>query len=343
MGILKKILLGIVVLVALLVVVGLFLPSSAHVERSAVIAAPICTVHALANGYARFNEWSPWAKRDPNTKYTYEGPDSGVGAKMSWASDDRNVGAGSQEIVESKPFELVRTKLDLGDQGTADAFFRLSKEGEGTKVVWGFDTDFGWSLIGRYFGLAMDSLVGDDYEKGLANLKTFAESLPKADWCAAQIEVVETQPVKIVYVSGSSSTDPAAIGAAMGASYGQIGAFMGKNGLAQAGAPLSIATKWDPAAGVFAYEAGIPIAAMPAAEIPADSPVKIGDTYAGKAIKVVHKGPYENLISTYEQIDAYAAAHGIELGERPWEEYVTDPGQVASPEELITHVFFPVK
>lgn len=342
MGILKKILLGIVMLIVLLVVIGVFLPRTAHVERSTVIDAPICTVFTLVNGYGRFNEWSPWAKRDPNTKYTFEGPDFGVGAKMSWASDDRNVGSGSQEIVASKPFELVGSKLDFGEHGTADAFFRLSEEGQGTKVVWGFDSDAGWNLIGRYFGLAMDSMLGKDYEDGLASLKQLAEGLPKTDWCDSGAEVVDAKPIKIAWVSGSSSTDPAAIGAALGASYGEVGAFLGQHGLEQAGPPISITTKWDEAGGMFAYEAAIPVAGMPAGEIRADSPVKLGPTYEGKAIKVVHKGPYENLPGAYEQITAYAAVHGLELGERPWEEYVSDPGNTPQ-EELITNVYFPVK
>lgn len=174
----KKILMALVGLVAVLVVVGLILPASTHVERETTIAASPEQVFGMVNDFQNFNRWSPWAERDPKTKYTFEGPSSGVGAKMSWASDHPNVGSGSQEIIESKPHTLVRTALDFGDQGQAVAFFKIEPAGEGTKVTWGFDTDAGYNLIGRYFGLILDGMLGPDYERGLANLKRVTESQP---------------------------------------------------------------------------------------------------------------------------------------------------------------------
>ncbi len=68
MQILMKLLIAVLALVAVLAIVGLVLPSTAHVERSAVISAPQSTVFALVNGYARFNEWSPWAEMDPEMR-----------------------------------------------------------------------------------------------------------------------------------------------------------------------------------------------------------------------------------------------------------------------------------
>jgi hypothetical protein len=87
------------ILVVLTGIVGIFLPSSVHVERSAVIQAPQATIYVLIDGFENFNRWSPWYERDPNADYTYEGPQRGVGAKMSWSSEQREVGSGSQEIV----------------------------------------------------------------------------------------------------------------------------------------------------------------------------------------------------------------------------------------------------
>ena len=109
MSIVRKILLGLLILVAALVLIGLFLPSSAHVERSITIEAPPAMVFAVVNGFRSFNEWSPWAERDPETEYLYEGPERGAGAKMSWSSDNPQVGTGSQEITLSEP----DTRVDI--------------------------------------------------------------------------------------------------------------------------------------------------------------------------------------------------------------------------------------
>jgi carbon monoxide dehydrogenase subunit G len=174
MRILKKLLLGLIFLVVILAVVGLLLPSKVHVERATTINAPAETIHALISDFHNFNQWSPWAQIDPNTRYTFEGPASGVGAKMKWNSDNSKVGSGSQEITADDP-NLVKVALDFGPHGTAIASFKLEPEGSGTKVTWGFDTDFGYNLMGRYFGLMMERWIGADYEKGLAALKSLAE------------------------------------------------------------------------------------------------------------------------------------------------------------------------
>ncbi len=173
---LKKALIAIIMLALLLVIVGFLLPAKIHVERSAVIDAPPAVVFDLIDDFHNFNKWSPWAELDPATKYTFEGPDHGVGHRMRWQSDNPNVGSGSQEIIESVPESLVRTHLDFGPNGIATASFHLEAAEGGTQVTWRFDTDLGRNPAVRYFGLLMDRMVGPDYEKGLSNLKRLAEA-----------------------------------------------------------------------------------------------------------------------------------------------------------------------
>lgn len=175
-NVLKKIVLVVVAIIVVLVAVAYILPGSVHVERSASINAPAERIFALVNAPKEFNKWSPWYGRDPDAKYLFEGPEAGVGAKMTWQSDHDEVGSGTSEIIESVPNELLRTQLDFGDMGTAVAFFQLKPEGEVTNVTWGFDSELGMNPMARYMGLMFDEWVGGDYEEGLANLKKLAES-----------------------------------------------------------------------------------------------------------------------------------------------------------------------
>ncbi|MFN4290056.1 MAG: SRPBCC family protein [Permianibacter sp.] len=178
---LKRIVVLLLVLAAVIVGGGLLLPDRAHVERSIVINVPQSQVFTMVNGFERFNEWSPWAKLDPNTRYEFKGPSQGVGAFMSWTSQDPGVGSGSQEIIESTPPTLVRVKLLFEGQDGAVSFHRLEPMETGTKVTWGFDAEFGNDLIGRWFGYLMfDSMLGADYETGLANLKAVLEQAASA-------------------------------------------------------------------------------------------------------------------------------------------------------------------
>lgn len=176
MKFLKKVGLILTVLAVALVLIGFMLPERVHIERSLHVAAPPTTVFPYVNDLRQFNRWSPWAQLDPNTRYTFEGPNAGKGATMRWASDDGRVGNGSQEIIASLPDRRVETRLDFGDGGAALAFHEISVEADGSRVTWGFESEFGSNLIARYFGLMFDRMIGPDYEKGLKNLKLLVEA-----------------------------------------------------------------------------------------------------------------------------------------------------------------------
>jgi hypothetical protein len=178
MKLLKGLFYAVLALLAAVLVIGLFLPKSAHVERSITTAASPATVYGIVSGFKRFNEWSPWFDLDPQARYTYSGPESGVGAKMAWASDKRDVGSGSQEITAVEPGRSVTTRLDFGSQGISTSTLTITPEGGGSRVVWAFDADFTGNFLGRYFGLMFEKFIGKDYEKGLARLKALAEAPP---------------------------------------------------------------------------------------------------------------------------------------------------------------------
>jgi hypothetical protein len=176
MKVLKALFIVALAIVATFVLVGLLLPKVATVERTTTIAATPDAILELADGFKRFNEWSPWASLDPATKYTYSGPERGVGARMEWSSENPDVGRGSQEIIAIEPGRSVTSALDLGMNTPTTTKMVLTPEGSGTRVTWTLTTDFSSSLVGRYFGLALDGMVGPDYEKGLAQLKALAEA-----------------------------------------------------------------------------------------------------------------------------------------------------------------------
>ena len=172
---LKRVIIGLVTLIVLIVVIGFLLPRQVHVERSVVINAPQAQLFEALNGFKRFNEFSPWAALDPNTQYTYEGPESGVGAKMSWVSSDPDLGSGTNEIVE---FEGARPHPHASSISAASWRKQPSRSrpADGaTRVTWGFDGDLGNNPIMRFVGLMFDKWIGGDYEKGLARMKQVME------------------------------------------------------------------------------------------------------------------------------------------------------------------------
>jgi uncharacterized protein YndB with AHSA1/START domain len=181
MRILRALFTFVVVIIVAFVALGFVLPRHSHVERSIEAAASPATVFDVVSGFKRFNEWSPWASLDPQTRYTYSGPESGVGARLQWQSDSPEVGSGSQEIIAVEPDRSVAIRLDFGQTGQPTSRMTLLPAGSGTRIVWSMDSDFSNDFVGRYFAPFLDRMVGPDYERGLAQLKRLVEVTPPAD------------------------------------------------------------------------------------------------------------------------------------------------------------------
>lgn len=331
---LKKILAGIAVLLVALVAIAYALPGTAHVERSIVVDRPPSLVFGLVNSYARFDEWSPWAELDPDLQVQVTGPRSGVGAKYSWQGNSA-VGTGTQTIRESVPYERVATDLVFGD-GPADAQFLLQPEGKGTRVTWTLDMELGANPVYRWFGLAMDAMVGKDYEKGLANLKRVAETLPDVDVAGLAVENVTLESRPVLLVATSSAPQPAAIAAAYAQAYGAIAATMKKFGLQQTDAPFGVEGAMD--AGAYTFEAAIPVDRN---DVALDPPVVARRSYGGPALQTTHVGAYAGLAQTHAKLLAYAAAYGYEVKGPVLSSYVDDPG-TTDPATLRTEVYVPI-
>ena len=132
----KKILIGVGVVIVVLLIVVAMRPDNFRVGRSATLAASPAALFEHVNNHHKFIVWNPFMKVDPNVKVTYSGPDSGVGAVCSW-DGNRDIGAGSCTIIESKPGELVRCRMDWKRpmEGTATVDFTFKPEGDKTVVT----------------------------------------------------------------------------------------------------------------------------------------------------------------------------------------------------------------
>jgi len=173
---LKKILLGLVALLAVILIVGAFQSNTYRVERSITIAAPAAAVFSQINDVHQMQAWSPWAKLDPNAKMTFDGPASGVGAGFAWAGNSA-VGEGRETIIASTPTELVRMKLEFFKPmaGVATTEFHLQSAGAGTSVTWSMSGDKNYVSKVMCLFMSMDKMIGGDFERGLANMKALVE------------------------------------------------------------------------------------------------------------------------------------------------------------------------
>lgn len=334
----QKITYGIVGFIALLLVIGLVLPRYSRVEVETRIDAHPATVFALVNDFHRQNLWSPLTAADPNARVVYSGPERGVGATRSW--DGAIIGLGTETITESRPFEYVATSVNPDDAGAARTWFELLADGDATIARWGYETDYGANIAGRYIAPLLAGVIERDHAQGLLGLKDLAESLPRADFSDIEIEQLVVEASDIAYRTTTSTPEPAAISEAMGDAYFEILTFIDRQGLAEAGAPMSITRSFS--GGKLLFDAAIPVRGISQSTPRDGSPVKLGRTYAGNVIRVRHIGSYRTLGETHRKIAAYLAALGLERAGDAWESYVSDPTKVPEA-ELQTYVYYPIE
>jgi hypothetical protein len=146
------------------------------IVRETHIDADPARVHALINDFRRWQEWSPWEGLDPELRREYSGAEFGAGAHYSWQGN-RKAGEGAMEIVASNPHQIdVRLSFRKPWRAENDVSFAIHPSNGGADVA--------WTMTGQNSGVAglfarivsMDRLLGRDFDRGLAQLKSAAES-----------------------------------------------------------------------------------------------------------------------------------------------------------------------
>ncbi len=164
------------VVIAFLVVVALQ-PAEFRVSRSAAMGAPAPAIFAHVNDLHRWEAWNPWGKIDPAMKQTYEGAPVGVGQIYSWVGNSE-VGEGRMTITDSRPSDLVGIKLEFFKpfKATNAAELTFKPEGNQTAVTWSMSGTKTFMHKAVHLFMNMDKMVGGQFEKGLADLKTIVET-----------------------------------------------------------------------------------------------------------------------------------------------------------------------
>jgi len=174
---LKKILIALAVIVVALLGFATTKPDTFRVERAASIKAAPETIFAHLNDFRSWGNWSPWEKLDPALQRTYSGAAIGTGAVYEWKGNS-DVGAGRMEILESSPASKLNIKLNFTEpfEAQSTSEFTLTPEGDATKITWAMHGPN--QFLGKVMSIFvdMDNHIGKDFETGLANLKTIAES-----------------------------------------------------------------------------------------------------------------------------------------------------------------------
>ena len=331
MKILKKVLLVLVILIAVLAVIGWFMPSKIHIERSLTMKAPVESIFKQVNVVKNWEKWSPWRKMDPEMKVTYYDIAEGLGASYSWVGEKS--GEGLITFSEVKNNELIITDLDFKGEGKATGGFRFEPAAEGTKVTWYFDSEVGMNPFMRLFWKMGIGMMEDSFDQGLKAMSDEADKMPAAP--AFKMEVKVMPAVDYLFIHDTASV--ATIGAKLGAHYGALVGEITKQKLEQAGAPFAIyftesSTNWEMDAGIPVAKAGKNAGVIQSKNYP-----------GGNMLVVSYMGSYDGLPAGHEAARAYIQSNNLTIIGAPWEKYMTDPMSEKDSTKWLTEICYPVQ
>jgi uncharacterized protein YndB with AHSA1/START domain len=173
---LKIIAIVFVVLIAAILIYAATKPDTFRIQRSININAPPEKIFPLINDFNNFGAWSPYEKKDPMMNRKISGVANGKGAVYEWEGD-HNVGKGRMEITDTSPPSKVIVNLDFVKPFETHNIveFTLDAQGDSTNVTWAMHGPSPYIAKIIHLFIDMDSMVGKDFENGLANLKAIAE------------------------------------------------------------------------------------------------------------------------------------------------------------------------
>lgn len=179
MKILKRIVLIIVGLIAILLIAAIFVNKDYAVEKQIIINKPKSEVFEYIKHLKNQDNYSKWATMDPNMKKTYRGTDGTVGFVSAWESEDENVGVGEQEILKITEGERVDFELRfIKPFESTDAAYMTTEvlEDNQTRVRWGFNGHMDYPMNLMLLFMNFEEMIGGDFQQGLSKLKTIIEN-----------------------------------------------------------------------------------------------------------------------------------------------------------------------
>jgi ribosome-associated toxin RatA of RatAB toxin-antitoxin module len=171
----KALKLTIIIMIALMVlflIIPVFLPAQAEASDQIGIKAKPERVFEAVNRLQNWKQWSPF-ETDSTMTNTYEGKQAGVGAIRHWKG--QKMGEGSIEIVQSKPYTIIETRLNFGPQGKGKGQWHFEQQGDFTRVTWHLQIDSLQYPFGKWLGLIMPGMMKKMIDQGLNKLKTVSE------------------------------------------------------------------------------------------------------------------------------------------------------------------------
>lgn len=303
-----------------------------EVLESIRIEAPLAKVASTVRDFRSWLKWSPWLMAEPDAKVTF----AQDGSQYAW--EGKIVGAGDMRVVrETLPNEIDYTLTFLKPwKSTADVRISFQEDGQETSVSWRMQSSLPFYMF--WMTGMMATMISKDFRRGLLMLKDLVETgnVP------SKLDFLGTQKVTGFHYHGLRTSCPIAdIGERMQRDFCKFQHVITEGRVQPVGKPLAIWHKFDMRRGMTEYTLAFPTDSTTSI---ASSGFVSGQLPSCNAYTVNHVGPYRHLGNAWAAGMMRAQAKVFRSSKKidPFEIYEGDPG-TTDENELITHVYFPIK
>ena len=256
---------ALIIVFILAVIVGLFLPSHAHIERSIEISHNPQHIYDVLNNFRRFPDYvgGDLQAQDPQVKFSFSGPAYGPGATINWAGNDQ-LGNGTL-VNKSGTIDLAGNSTvtwDLANDWRGEnktfTFNVTPRQGQRVSTItWGYDVDYGWNLIDRYSQLWIHGKPASMIQYGLDSLQNMLAAIPNVGYDKLDPGLYRRPAMPVLLVSTKATRTLDDIDSAKAAALEQIDAAMAKLGVKAAGPTTTITTEWGDT--TYTFDLAVPI------------------------------------------------------------------------------------
>ncbi len=325
----KKIIIFVLVgLIALFFIVALILPSALNVSESKIIKADDKVVYRQVNILKNWEPWSPFLEADPSMSLEYQGAESGIGARVSWTSN--NIDNGMLEIVGAKVFRHLKIDVQIGDHH-GEMAYDIEPYGDSTGIVWSFTMPLSYPWE-RYLGIFMKPQLQKTFKDGLVNLAYIAEQFETT----LIVHQGSLEPAYALSIVDSASFDN--LQQVQRIAYQEIADYVNANGAEIIGPAYCIFYRYNPKNTVV-FEVGYPVNQV----IDGKERIHMVNTPSGGVVSASHFGAHTGLMDAHSEIQKYIRRSGLKWNGPPWEVYVTDTQLEPDTSRWQTKVFYPIE
>lgn len=306
------------------------------VVRSKVIKSPKSVVFNYVNDYRNWENWGSWKENDAEMKFSYPEKTIGIGGSYSWSGKEGN---GNMKTIFVKENDSIAQKMTF-DGTPSSVFWTFKDTVGGTKVTWRTKgtMPFMFKVYATIKGGA-DKIIGDMYEKSLANLdKTLDYEI---NTYTVNVNGIVTKPGGF-YLQRTITSKISNIPKNFKIMLSKLNYFFKKNNIPTNGKPFVIYHTYDVVIGITNFSVCIPIKdeifTSPGSDIMG------GKLEPFEAVKTTLTGDYSHSKEAWDKAAEYIYANN--LVRKPagpsMEVYTIGVEQEKSPSKWVTEIYIAV-